>query len=802
MQSAPDPRSSAPFAIPPLWSASLTFLSGLAVAGLLQVVWPPEFLLLFSLVPLAALWLWRDRRGVTLFLCGLCFLLGLVRYQAAFTTQRAALTRYHDSGPVTLQGVVASPPDVRDRSTDLRVEVTRLHVGADRCAPACDWLMIEGTVLVHLPRTADYHYGDQVELTGALRTPPELTDFSYRAYLAQQGIYSLLDHPRSRLIGSGQGNPLWAWLFTLRDRAHATISQSLPEPQASLLTGVLLGIDRDLPDQTREAFNRTGTTHILALSGYNIAIAAGFFFVLARLIVRKRHAWALVTLGIILYVVLVGASASVTRAGIMAVCLLLGPVFGRRAYALDALILSADVMALHSPYVLWSISFQLSFAATLAIILLATRLDQRLSGWVERRVQSDSGRYVLGLGLSDGATGLAATVATLPIIVYNFHTVAWLSLLVNALVLPAQPAIMGTGLLVVLGGMISPALGQAMGWLAWPFLAWTTGVVEGAAALPFAALETDAVPLAVVVLYVIVLVAFTVYWLQKERPPQVARPSKPRQPRLWPLMPVAFAGLLLGLAALSQPDGLLHLTFVSVRGGEATLVKTPSGRLVVLDGGPSPNNLNDAIGRQLPFYSREVALVVLNRAVEDKLTGLIAVLERYHVAQIVAPPVTRRATAIERWNQLIAQQRIPVAQAVEGLAFDLGDGTLLTVAQVGDEREGLALRLDYGQSSFYFDLDRAQAPIPQQHVVGLRLGYYAEAKPLQPLPVNLIEALSPQLVISSARAKGGGENANPELSDWLWQRGIVTYSTDVDGTVEWVSDGQQFRIETRRSAQR
>ncbi|MCA1553553.1 MAG: ComEC/Rec2 family competence protein, partial [Chloroflexi bacterium] len=323
--------------MPTLFIFTAAFLAGIVSAGAMGIALPLELLLLAALVPLIALVLWwREPRGPLFFACGMLFLMGVARYQIAQNSSGDALTRYHDAAPVTLRGVVAAPPDVRDRSTDLRVDVSSLKT-------AQGWREARGTVLARLPRYEDSAYGDEVELSGVLHAPPVFSDFSYQDYLARQGVYSLIDRPRLIRIASGQGNPFYAALFALRERAQAIIEHSLPEPQASLLSGILLGQDRGIPADTVDAFNRTGTSHIIAISGYNITIVAGFLAAFGGMFVRRRHTWLFVVLGIAAYVVFVGASASVLRAGIMGILYVSATAFGRRSQALNTLMAAAFV---------------------------------------------------------------------------------------------------------------------------------------------------------------------------------------------------------------------------------------------------------------------------------------------------------------------------------------------------------------------------------------------------------------------------------------------------------------------------
>jgi competence protein ComEC len=155
------------------------------------------------------------------------------------------------------------------------------------------------------------------------------------------------------------------------------------------------------------------------LCGYNILIVVGFLMSLSALFVRKRHTWLIVAVGIALYCVFVGASASVVRAGIMGILLVLGPAFGRRSMALNALAVSALLMALQAHFALWDVGFQLSFAATLGLIVMATPLTTAYEHLLQRRVPSAAVRDAVLFGSGDLMVTVAATLATLPIPVYN-----------------------------------------------------------------------------------------------------------------------------------------------------------------------------------------------------------------------------------------------------------------------------------------------------------------------------------------------------------------------------------------------
>ena len=202
-------------------------------------------------------------------LCALAALLGATRYglaQPRFDENSLATYNNRDQ-PATIVGVVAGEPDVRDTYTRLRVEAETLALGDSPPRPA------HGLALVNAPRYPEYYYGDRLSITGRLESPPLLEDFDYRAYLARQGVYSQIRSAQGQALAierlsRGHGFPPYAKLLAFKAHVGGVIARSLPEPQASLLTGILLGVESGIPTKVQASFRATGTSHIVAISGF------------------------------------------------------------------------------------------------------------------------------------------------------------------------------------------------------------------------------------------------------------------------------------------------------------------------------------------------------------------------------------------------------------------------------------------------------------------------------------------------------------------------------------------------------
>ncbi|MBN2469928.1 MAG: ComEC/Rec2 family competence protein, partial [Anaerolineae bacterium] len=419
------------------WAAGLVLAAHSATLTALPV-------LLFSASSLGMALLRRKHPAQRTLLLVLAFAgFGALRMLAASASPPPdALAHTNGQGWRTIEGVISAEPDVRDTHVNLRLQVDTLY-HYDTPQPA------SGSVLIQAPRYGTYAYGDRVKAAGLILTPPEFDDFSYRDYLARQGILTWIPHAEVEHISSGHGNPFRHSLYAIKGRAQSLIASAIPEPQSSLLTGILLGVETGISPEVREAFNATGSSHVIAISGFNMTLIAGLISRALSLIWPRRRALTTVlsiaTIGA--YTVLVGANPPVIRAALMSSLLFVAPLFRRRTYVPASLAFAALLMSLHDPFVLWDIGFQLSFAAVLGLALLAEPLERffrRLLSW---RLQTETVEKLLRLLSEPLIVTLAAQITTTPLIALYFGRLSISSLAVNFLILPVQAP------LLMLGGL-------------------------------------------------------------------------------------------------------------------------------------------------------------------------------------------------------------------------------------------------------------------------------------------------------------------------------------------------------------
>ncbi|MBI2020454.1 ComEC/Rec2 family competence protein [Candidatus Daviesbacteria bacterium] len=256
-----------------------------------------------------------------------------------------------------------------------------------------------------------------------------------------------------------------------REAMDAIITNLLPSPQAQLLSGIVLGEKKDLPTGLRLALRDTSTLHIVVVSGQNLSMVAGFFLALSGLI-KRRLAISLSFLAIIFYTLLTGADVPVVRAAIMVSLAFLAQIMGREHDGLRVLTITAALMLLINPRWLLDLSFQLSFMATLGLVVISPILLKFLRS--------------LPLIGQDLAITLGAQLMVIPIIAQNFHQLSIVGIFANLAVGWTVPIIMVLGLITIMAGLIGTGLGQVMGFFANIFLTYFIYIVQFFASLPFA----------------------------------------------------------------------------------------------------------------------------------------------------------------------------------------------------------------------------------------------------------------------------------------------------------------------------
>lgn len=661
---------------------------------------------------------------------------------------------------------------------------------------------------------------DRISLSGGVRAPP---DGPYGEYLARIGVVGTLRADTLEVLPPELGPA--RWLEDLRRGAAEGLSLAIPEPEAGLAAGVLVGL-RDRVDRTLAAdFTTAGASHVVAISGWNIAIVASTLAAVAGSLDRRRRA-LLTAIAIVAYVAFVGPSASVVRAAAMAGIALLARELGRPGTAAAALGWAVTLLLLSDPAWIDDAGFRLSALATAGIIAWGSGWTARLGG----AAPSKPRRWLAEiLGVS-----LAAQVATLPIVLLDFGRLSIVAPLVNVVVVPLVPPAMAAGALALGGGVAAlagwpTAIATLAGLPAWGLYGLIVACVRSGAAAPFASIELvepwDGIAAAGSAAFILVAA---------RRGPRLAArrgvrrrgttPSKPG--RRAPARPasnlapratlVAAAALALaivgfGLAVAHRPDGVARIVVLDVGQGDAILVEGGDGGRLLIDGGPDPGRLLIALDERLPPWDHRIDAIVLTHPHEDHVAGLPLVVQRYRVGRVYEPGMMGPGPGYAAWQAVLAEPGAPARTALaSGDRLVVDDIRLRVVwpdpgrvpvepAATGSGINNVSIVLlgDFRGQRFLLTGDMEEAVDPElvarglPHVEVLKVAHHG-SRTASTAP--LLEALAPRIAIISAGRDNPYGHPTPETLARLAAFAGRTYRTDLDGTVEVALDGTTLRV--------
>lgn len=628
---------------------------------------------------------------------------------------------------------------------------------------------------------------------------------------------------------SERGLP-WEWISALRDSLAEVLAKALPEPQASLAQGITLGIRENIPRSVQTDFVNTGTAHILAISGQNLSILAGILVSFGIWLFGRRHyvyIWlALVTLW--LYALLTGMQPPVLRATIMASVFLAADLVGRQRSAFTALVFAAAVMVGASPRVLWEASFQMSFMAMAGLILIFPPI-QSLGRRVVAARLGESGVVISAASFVVDSFGvsLGALIAVWPLIAYYFGIVSWAGPLATFFALPVFPGIIVSGVLTGFLGLIVLPAAQAVAWVAWLFLSYMLAVVKVFALVPHA----EGVRIDSAFLWGYYSVLTLLVWLANDRRSMArvkdwlksgAQTSANLFSRLrvrWVAPPLAVIAILVWVAVITLPDDNLHASFLDVGQGDATLFQKGSQQALI-DGGPDEEAIMLALGKEMPFWDRTIDLVILTHPHADHIIGLLEVLKRYRVKQVVFTDYTEydglldEAPLYDDWLELIKQKGIDSAFARAGQQVSFGSGVtievlnpqnpILTGAESDIDNNGVALRVGMGEVSFLITGDmrwQAESELITERTkvtsTVLKVAHHGSATSTSE---GFLGAVNPTVAIISVGKGNPYSHPHTEVMSRLQgklDRNNI-YRTDERGRIELITDGVKLWVRTEK----
>jgi competence protein ComEC len=649
---------------------------------------------------------------------------------------------------------------------------------------------ITGLILVTLPDLPVAINGaDRLAMRCRLSRPQPARNpgaFDYRRFLALQGIHATARATSGDLLSVEQLPDVW-WrqvlVTPLREGARRILTAHLSGAPAGLLRGMLLGDGFAIPADVSDRFRATGLAHALVISGLHVGLVALFFFTAFRLVrLPPEIAYVLTTAVLVVYAFVTDLQAPVVRSTVMAGIVMIGRALGRRGDVYNCLGLAALVLLLLWPTSLLTLSFQLSFGATFAIVGLYGPLRQCLP-W-KRTDDSFCGRWIL----APACVSVAAQLGTGPLIAWHFQQIAPISLPANLLVVPMLGLAVALGLLTVLAGAVWPPAGLPFAGASYLVLQALLGTVDVFSRVPpWVTPRPDALFL-VCTAVAAVLVAHT--------------PDR-RWARVGLLMlALLWANLSLWPRLLTARP--LEVVFLDVDQGDGAFLRFPNGSTMIIDAGIRSRRRDIGERVVVPFLHRQgvrrVDVVVASHPHSDHIGGLVHLLEEVEVGHYLDSGQAYDTWTANRIQQLIELKGIQYHRLAAGdsLAGLGGVGGLVLhptpefVAIDGSSPQGLnngsvVLRLDYGGTRILFtgDIEAESEPAmrrwgPQLRADVLKAAHHGSRTSSG---AGFLRAVDPELAIVSVGAYNKFGHPAPEVLARLVDTGVAVYRTDRCGAV-------------------
>lgn len=604
----------------------------LLVAGIILATWislPLIYLFVLTVIPvfISVILFWKDKCKVLAEILLHCavILLGvfLQTLQQSNFNSRELESRINDE-PVILFGAIDSEPIQQERRIS--------------CVVRTDSIIRKGKidrdsrrVMVMLRFKKEDHYGGEIkfgkkiEMRGMLEPFPfqrNPGEFDYGKYLALndiQGVVTVKGLDNVQVGRNADENSFQIWTYSVQQALYHVIDRLHSPRHASFLKGIIFGYRADIPSDVKQSFMDTGTIHILAVSGSNVAfVAAIFFSILGFFRLPRRAVGGFAILGLIAYMFITGSCASVVRATIMAIVLLCGTLFEKKADIYNSISVAALILLFWNTNTLFDIGFQLSFAAVISIVYFYPRLESLIKKIPERFEEIKAVDAALKLF----AVSLAAQLGTVPFTAYYFGRVSIISLLANIPVVPISGLNTFIGAAEIMFYPISPWIAKLYAAVN-DFLVWfLLGFVKQAASVPFAYVEAwHFTAVFIIGYYILVISIFNL--------------NLPRV-RAWMLIIILVLSnyvLYSNIWSIAHPK--CTVTVIDIGQGDAILIEFPNSKRMLIDSGPLSQQFDAGERTVVPFLKRKgissLEYLLITHSHSDHIGGAGSVLELLRV---------------------------------------------------------------------------------------------------------------------------------------------------------------------------
>ncbi|MDW7740049.1 MAG: DNA internalization-related competence protein ComEC/Rec2 [Bacillota bacterium] len=793
------------------------------ITGRLFLIQSPGYLI-FSLSIMVILFIAAINQWITIFYALLLILAafsGIISFYYPSLQIKEGLMEYANR-PLYLEGTVIGEPVVYSDHSVYIVQSEKIEIDREQIS-VTDKLEVR----IYGDGSDRYWFGEKLRIRGTIVEPRGRRNpdgFDYRLYLQSQGISALMYPNPAQVSSLGTGRVGWLThsAINLRQAMTGSIMQNLPPPASELLTAMLFGQRYRLSEEVEENFRRSGAGHLMAVSGLHVGLVAliilGFFQMLK---IKGRFPLLLAIILVFAYAYLTGMRPPALRAAIMVSAALAALLLDREKDLPSAIALAALVTLSMNPSLLFTVGFQLSYAATLTIIYAYRP--------VEHLLRSTRAPRILHAPLT---VTISAQIGVLPLSLYYFHHLPVGALGFNLLLMPLIAFIIGFGLTGALLSFIWPLAGSILLWAARPLLELMI-FLTGISKLPgFYLTVYPPGLLTLIAIYLLMAGIIYSYHYRNILFESVKKPGflfcieavhavknnliKPHIGKIVVIILLIAVVLVWGGIIFPGNDDL-RVTFIDVGQGAAVLIETPCSAVIMVDAGGEPAYSGNpaAVGEKvvLPYLRsqgiRYLDLAIITHPHEDHFGGFIPLIGTIPVEQLLISPAAGNSELYDLLLTNAINAGTKVIEAVEGMVWTCGDdlqieiisppGRLLTGIGSDLNNNSVVALLRYKEFVILLTGDIEDAAAVRLLGKNINLSAHVLQVPhhggyMDSFP-EFIEAVSPTVAVIQTGPNPFG-HPHPYIIDTLEEIEVITCRTDLHGAVIVKSDGYLVEVET------
>ncbi|MFV1950850.1 MAG: DNA internalization-related competence protein ComEC/Rec2 [Nitrospinota bacterium] len=739
---------------------------------------------------------------------------------------------------VSLEGRLYRPPEITTRKVRLYLDAERLY--KDDMDEGYD---VSGRVRITIyERGIQLQYGDKILVKrvrlhrpGSFKNP---NAFDYEAYMADRGIYvtgGVSRNKRIEVIERAEHVDIFAFIYGIKKRMIDFIDSTLPDREASIMKGMVLGERGAIPGDIRRIFIESGIAHLLAVSGLHIGfIAFTIFYLLKRVIFYLLFylfpGWArrgmtikiaaFVTIfPVLFYSILVGDRISSVRATIMVIVYLLSILFDRENDLYNTLVIAALLILSWRPASIFDVGFQLSFTAVLSIIYIYSRFLRHKPEQDKDIPSGDKSMYLKRYRrlYKYILVSLFATLGTLPLIAYYFNRLTIYGFLVNLLVIPIASVVVPLSLISSIFSLISTPLAAILIKIPSILITFLLNIAKFSLTIPYSTIRLPTPPLIAVISYYIFMWGII---NMSDRP--VSR--DPEKEKGW-IKPVSILAGIIFVVSISWNwlpsfnDGLLRVTFLDVGQGECSFIRFPDGKTMLIDAGGLAMGFDIGEGVVASFLwdqgISKIDYMVATHPDNDHIGGLFSIVREMKVKEFWDSGEMKEDKRIVDLRMLVQKKGIPVRMVRAGMELQEGNDIQIKILHPSDDfweglRSGkksmannlsIVLKVNYGRVSFLFPGDVGRAA---EKYLLLRYGDDLRSTivkvphhgSMTSSSYRFVKGVHPDVAVISVGKYNPFRHPRDKIVRRYEKIGTRIYRTDRDGAVQVITDGEDYSITT------